>query len=203
MRLRPDSTHPSRRAVLLGAIAAGCVSQGPPEGWLVQIPGGGYVRTHEQFEPFSGICGGSVDDANAEVAFMADIVGQNADMDEAAAVANTSKHESIEAFSEAALARFSCGAFGRGSAPASPMPGTWSEETRPGRRLRWIAAHTWRTSLWNGEQVRLNGVRLLWESDETPLRISVWTLDRNGGRVAALRRAERIASTFTLNPPDA
>jgi hypothetical protein len=198
---------------MLGALAAGCSSGGGPrEGWLVEIPGGGYVRTFAPFEPLASGCEGRSD---GEVAFFADAIGSaNDEIGEAAAIALKGGHESLDAFGEAAKRRFNCGVSGFAvaaswlegeaqpcdSTGANVAEGVWREERRNGRRLKWMDAYTYRGGLTTSCVVH-RGVRLLWEADNAPLRISVWVRNSAGGREAALRRAEGLAATYTPTAP--
>jgi len=191
-------------AAVLVLTAASCTERiGPPNGWVVPVPGGGFVRAFDQFEPRADTCNAEegATAGVAEVAFMADTVGRHNDIDEAAAVANVAHHPSVEDFIAAAQARFDCGAWGDDAAPRWGLGATrgaeaaWDEAVDEGLAIRTIAIHSYRV------ERSIPGVWVIWESPAAPLRISVWLLEHRGGRDAAIRRAEQIAASFTEQEP--
>lgn len=190
----------NRRAILLAGAAAGCSSgdsRSPPDGWVVRVPGGGWIRTFGVIEPFASGCNDAQGrPTEGDIALLVDLGGvTNTAIKVAVGAANIAAHESLEAFGAATVRRISCGAFGAYEVH-EVIAVHWAPDARPPprRRLLWATSYTF-----NGVTEPMNSPRLLWESEDIPLRLCIW--ENRAGRAAALRRAEAVARTFTLIEP--
>lgn len=181
----------NRRAILLAGLAAGCSTSDDPaarlrrNGWVYDVPGGGFIRVAYQYQQL-----GSCPETAREIMFADERGGQTAQhIDVSIGASNTAVHSSLEDFYQAAMRRRYYGECDA-AAPAREATMEFEEDARPRRRILWEM-----TNRSDGELRTM----LLWESQEAPLRLYIWSY--RDSRAEVLSLAERIGRTFTLVRP--